>query len=131
MYFVTWFKDTLVSTMCGFELNAISLFGVMCYLLKNSVHLYCRFRLRSSGWKSSVRLEPRTHFLFLLAFALLSIFKILALLYPQSWRVISRLYLTIPLKITKISRKFSVEKKKPPIHERSMIFRVNCAPPTY
>ena len=46
--------------MCGFEFNAISLFGMMCYLLRNLVH----FRLHSSGWKSSVRLEPRTQFLF-------------------------------------------------------------------
>ena len=60
MYFVTWFKDTLVSMMCGFEFNAISLLGMMCNLFRNLLH----FRLHSSGWKSSVRLEPRTQFLF-------------------------------------------------------------------
>ena len=44
-------------------INAISLFGMMGYLLGNSVHLDFRFKLQKSEWKSSVRLEPRTQFL--------------------------------------------------------------------
>ena len=51
-----------------FKYNAISLIGMMCYLLGNSVHIDCRFRLQSSGWKSSVRFEPRRQLLFVLIY---------------------------------------------------------------
>ena len=53
-----------------------------------SVHLDCRFRPQGCGWKSSVRLEPRTQFLFIL--------KILICSTAKSWNPLSVPMIDLP-----------------------------------